>query len=174
MKLLWFISAAVTLSACAAVPDSGSSVKVFNLSQGLARQEADGKWEIYAPGNNFAYKTNGKCIAKGESKPCMWHAVSFGYSAAEQITTLECTAVFSAPTDVVDPEALRAANTKNHTFTSELHGRSGKVFWQGYIIRDENPLPRHTTVACRSNGKTVLSYSYSVTEQPNKPLEPTR
>ena len=174
VKTLLLLLVAATIPACAAAPSRESPVKVFNLSQGLARQDPGGNWEIYRKGNNFVYENNGKCIAKGESKPCMWHAVAFEYSAAEEVTTLECTATFSSPTDVVDPEALRAANTKNHTFSSVLHGRSGKVFWQGYIIRDERPLSRHTTVACRSNGKTVVSYSYSVTEQPNKPLEGTR
>jgi len=174
MKALLLITVATAISACAATPSRESPVKVFNLAQGLARQDPGGNWEIYAKGNNFVYENNGKCTAKGESKPCMWHAVSFEYSATEETTALECTATFSSPTDVVDPEALRAQNTKNHTFSSELRGRNGKVFWQGYIIRDENPLSRHTTVSCRNNGKTVLSYSYSVTEQPNKPLEGTR
>lgn len=174
MKLLLLISVAVAVSACAAASVWEPSVKVFNLAQGLARQDPGGSWEIYEKGNNFVFENNGKCTAKGESKPCMWHAVSFEYSATEEITTLECTAAFSSPTDVVDIEALHAANIKSHAFSSELRGRKGKVFWQGYIIRDENPLSRHTSVECRSNGKAVLSYSYSVTEQPNKPLEGTR
>lgn len=174
MKSVWLISLILMVSACTGVETSEPPVKVFNLSQGLARQDSNGKWEIYEEGSHFVFQTNGQCIANGESKPCMWHAVSFEYTAAAEATGLECSAVFSAPIDVVDPEAIRARKTKKHTFTTELRGLTGKVFWQGYIIRDEDPLSGDTSVSCRNNGKRVLSYSYSITEQPNKPLEPTR
>lgn len=174
MKAAWLIAVAVIVSACVAIPDNRPAVSVFNFSQGLARQDSTSKWEIYAEGNDFVYETNGKCIANGESKPCMWHAVAFEFIAEAEITTLECMAVFSKPTDVADPEALRAVQATNHTFAAELRGRTGRVFWHGYIIRDENPTLGNTSVTCRNNGKKVLSYSYSTTDQPSKLLEPTR
>ena len=103
MKLPLLAILFVLISACATRP-----VKIFNVSQGLAR-ESNGKMTIYAEGNNFVYHVNGNCVADGETKPCMWYAVAFEFAADADITLLSCKATFSEPTNDV-------VGTRKHVF----------------------------------------------------------
>jgi hypothetical protein len=161
----------VLVSACASIEKLGSAVRISNVSQGLARIESSGEWKIYAEGSNFKHEVNGNCVADGKTTPCMWFAVAFDYSADADIAVLTCKGTFSEPTDVVTPKEVIALKAREHTSEVELRGRTGRAFWQGYSIADGDTKPNTTSVTCEHNGKSVLSYEFTITEQPNPTVE---
>jgi hypothetical protein len=169
----WFGLAvsAVLISACASPPTPGPGVRVYNLTQGLARVDASGEWTIYAEGKEFLHQANGDCMADGKSTPCMWIGVAFEFAAEAETTVLTCKGTFSEPTDIVTAREVVARKAREHASTVELRGRTGKVFWQGYNIADGSTNPNTTLVICEHNGKEVLRYAFTIAEQPNTTVE---
>lgn len=159
------------ISACASLSDSERPMNVYNLRQGLARVGASGEWQIYAEGSDLTYQVNGSCVANSNPTPCMWFAATFEFSAIDETTVLSCKGSFSEPTSVVTPKDVVAFQSMENTWTIELHGRSGKVFWQGYSVADGNTKPHTTSVLCYHVGKEVLRYAFTITEQPNSTVE---
>jgi len=167
---VWLLVPLALISACASLPPPEQPVKIYNLRQGLARLEPNLEWTIYAEGDNFPHRVNGTCIVAGSPTPCMQFGVAFEFSAQAETTVLTCRASFSRPTDVVTPKEVLATKTNTQASTAELRGRSGKVFWQGYNVADGTAGPNTTSVTCEHEGKEVLRYAFTITEQP----EPAR
>jgi hypothetical protein len=149
------------------------ALKISSFEQGLARPDGKGGWEIYEKGNDFQLVVNGVCTVAGEQKPCLRHAVSFQYESRLDSTTLTCTARFSEPSDVVDISAKRGDQVREFSGNTELKGRRGRVFWHGYTIPDGNAVPHRTSMRCVHQGIEVLTYHFTVTEQPNNSMQPT-
>ena len=171
MKHTWLVLLLVLVNACTSISTPESAVRISNVSQGLARIESSGEWKIYAEGSNFTLQVNGNCVADGKTKPCMWFAVAFDYAADADITILMCKATFSEPTDVVNPKGVITLKAREDTSAVELRGRTGRAFWQGYSIPDGDTKPNTTSVTCEHNGKSVLSYTFTIAEQPNPTVE---
>jgi hypothetical protein len=149
------------------------ALKITSFEQGLARPDGKGGWEIYEKGNDFQLIVNGVCTVAGEQKPCLRHAVSFQYESPLDSTTLTCTARFSEPSDVVDVNAKHGDQVKEFSGNTELRGPRGQVFWHGYTIPDGNTAPHRTSMRCVHQGIEVLTYQFTVTEQPNNSMQPT-
>ncbi len=167
MKYTWLALLLVLVNACTSLSTPEPAVRIFNVTQGLARIESSGEWKIYAEGSNFKLQVNGNCVADGKTKPCMWFAVAFEYSADADITILTCKGTFSEPIDVVTPKGFIALKARENPSAIELRGRIGRAFWLGYGIPDGDTKPNTTSVACEYNGKSVLRYAFTITEQPN-------
>jgi hypothetical protein len=148
-------------------------LKVTGFEQGLTRPDGKGGWEIYEKGDNFSLVINGSCTVAGEQKPCMRHAVSFQYESQLESTILRCTATFSEPTDVVDINRKHGHQVKEASGETELRGRQGRVFWHGYSVPDGKTKPHKTSMRCLHDGTEVLTYDFTVTEQPDKSMQPT-
>lgn len=159
-------------SGCASIGNA-PVLKITKFEQGLTRPDGRGGWEIYDKGDDFKLVINGSCIVAGEQKACMRHAVSFEYESPLELTTISCTATFSEPTDVVDVNRRHGAQVKETSGQTELSGRNGSVFWHGYSIPDGNTKPHRTSMRCLHNGVEVLTYQFTVTEQPNHSMQPT-
>jgi len=165
MHRTWPAILLALISACTSVPQTESTVKVYNLRQGLLRLQADGQWSIYAEGDNFLHQDNGTCLAAGKTTPCMWFGVAFEFSANAETTNLTCNATFSEPTDVITPREVLAVKARRDISTLELRGRSGKVFWQGYNVADGTVNPNRIAVVCEHEGREILRYAFTITEQ---------
>jgi hypothetical protein len=101
----------------------------------------------------------------------MWFGVAFEYATNTDKTVLSCKATFSEPTDVVTPREVVATKVSEDASKIELHGRNGKVFWQGFTIADGNTKPHTTAVICGHGAREVLRYAFTITEQPNSTVE---
>ncbi len=159
-------------SACASM-SKAPALKITTFDQGLTRPDGKGGWEIYEKGNDFKFVVNGLCTVAGEQKPCMRHAVSFEYESQLHSTTISCTARFSEPTDVVDINAKHGDQVREFSGKTELKGQRGRVFWHGYTLPDGNTAPHRTSMRCVHEGAEVLTYHFTVTEQPNNSTQPT-
>jgi hypothetical protein len=148
------------------------ALKITKFEQGLTRPDGKGGWEIYQKGDDFKLVINGSCTAAGEQKPCMRHAVSFEYESQLESAIIRCTATFSEPTDVVDVNRRQAGQVKEVSGETELRGRQGRVFWHGYSIPDGNTRPHRTSMRCVHDQAEVLTYQFTVTEQPGSSIQP--
>lgn len=157
---------------CASI-SKAPALKITNFEQGLTRPDGKGGWEIYEKGNDFRFVINGSCTVAGEQQPCMRHAVSFEYESQLESTTISCTARFSEPSDLVDINRKHGDQVREFSGDTELKERSGRVFWHGYTTPDGNTVPHRTAMRCVHEGVEVLTYQFTVTEQPSNSMQPT-
>src|SRR6185436_7541289 len=101
MKSLLALAVAVLAYGCVTVHED-VSLRISNVSQGLARVESPAKGVIYVEGTTFRVARNGDCLAVGKFVPCMQFAIAFDYEARSETTTLLCSSEFNKPTEVVD------------------------------------------------------------------------
>ena len=158
MKSLLALAVAVLAHGCMTVPED-VSLRISNVSQGLARVESPAKGVIYAEGTTFRVARNGDCLAVGKFVPCMQFAIAFDYEARSETTTLLCSSEFNKPTEVVD---RFKSHGKGREFAAPivLKGKTGKAFWPGYVTIDDDEVPDRLTTVCSFEGNEVLRVSF--------------
>lgn len=158
MKCLLGLSVAVVAAGCVTARQD-VSLRITNVSHGLAKVESPDKGTIYVEGTTLRVARNGDCVAVGKTVPCMRFAIAFDYEARSESTTLMCSSEFDKPTEVVDPSR---SHGRAREFSSPvvLRGKAGKAFWPGYVTIDDDDVPDSLTTACSFEGNEVLRVTF--------------
>jgi len=135
------------LGGCATTETQQVPLRISKITQGLARVDSQDKGHIYSEGTTFRYAPNGQCVEAGNTVPCMWFAVAFEYQAASEVTNLSCTMKFTEP-------------VREFSAPFTLRGKTGKVFWPGYVT-EGSAEPVRTTTVCMLEGKEVLKVDFA-------------
>jgi hypothetical protein len=156
---------AATLAACSVTPPMPPSreVHIANFKQGLIRQDAGGKWQIYNAGNQFPYAVNGGCIVNHAQHQCMWSGFEFEFTAPDAQTELSCMTQKGSGSLEANPNFIYGNSSKSVRWSITLNGHTGRYQDPQYIIMPKAPRENRTdSTTCTFEGKTALDFTFTI------------
>ena len=163
---LLLVLALLCVSCASPAPEKrGAFFEVTGFHTGKMRQE-NGRWEIYQPGGDMRYEVNGACEYDGAAYPCMWYGWVINYETNQEEVVLQCAASASDRIDWGNAEQTSSEQAMQFDFTLTFRGGQTEKRTPNYIIASNGETaPDRTRFVCRHGGRTVLSYTLTVTYQ---------
>ena len=163
MRTVLPILSVLILCACSRGADNAANVSVSNLTVGLMREDSNGEWSVYQPGNSFPLVPNGPCVVAEKAQTCMWYGFEFDYASSSTDQILMCHARFNKPTDMVTAERIEKDDTADATFAIPLRGREGHYSQSAYVFRnpDDAPTPWSAEISCKHDNTEVVRFTFT-------------
>jgi hypothetical protein len=164
-RLLGLAAFAATLAACSVTPPKPPTheVHITNFKQGLMRQGADGKWQIYNAGNQFPYAVNGGCVVNHAQHQCMWRGFEFEFTVPDAQTELSCLTQKGSGSIDANPNFISPNSSTSVQWSITLNGHFGNYQDPQYIIMAKAPREDNTdSTTCTFEGKAVLHFTSTI------------
>jgi hypothetical protein len=154
---------ALLACACSSGGTEVAQVTVSGLNVGLMREDSDGEWRVYLPGDSFPLVPNGPCVVAEKVQTCMWYGFEFDFSSNVPDQLLMCEARFNKPTDMVTADRIESTDVADATFTIPLRGRKGHYSQAAHVFRnpDDAPTPWSAAISCKHNAKELIRFTFT-------------
>jgi hypothetical protein len=146
-------------TACATQPSQAvvgaDTVSITNLQYGRMCNTKDGPW-LCAPGKDVDVTAADQCVYNHQVIACTWYGFSFDYVAPKPGVTLDCQVTWSEPSNVGNPEGIRARAVTSGKYQIHLEAERGKLSWPQYTNGQSERSQEELSNSCSYKGNRLF------------------